>query len=57
MADTTSRSATGLETVNLPTQTPTEAPPPLPEAVIRAYDAKKDQKLVRYLIGAGVMEP
>ena len=29
---------------------------PLP-ALIRPYDAKRDQKLTRYLIGAGVMEP
>ncbi|GAA6021828.1 hypothetical protein JCM11491_001535 [Sporobolomyces phaffii] len=54
------RTAASLETVNLPTPTaapPAPAPAPLPAAVIRAYDAKRDQKLVRYLIGAGVMEP
>lgn len=39
------------------TNTPNDDNSALPEAVIRAYDAKKDQKLVRYLIGAGVMEP
>lgn len=32
----------------------TQEPPP---ALIRPYDAKRDQKLTRYLIGAGVMEP
>lgn len=56
MAET--RPAEGLETINRPAEsTPDGTPAPLPNATIRAYDAKRDQKLARYLIGAGVMEP
>lgn len=57
MAEPTTAGAS-LETTNHPTpEEPPQQAAPLPVAVIRPYDAKKDQKLVRYLIGAGVMEP
>ncbi|GAA5952291.1 hypothetical protein JCM3765_001930 [Sporobolomyces pararoseus] len=56
MAEPTT-AGSNLETTNHPTPNEPPQAAPLPAAVIRPYDAKKDQKLVRYLIGAGVMEP
>ncbi|GAA5938973.1 uncharacterized protein JCM15063_004381 [Sporobolomyces koalae] len=57
MADTSVQSVPSAGTGLNPAPTrpqPTSEPAP---ATIRPYDAKRDNKLTRYLIGAGVMEP